>query len=54
MTGIEGLVLFVLSKVAENPDVRGRGWFWKFGHTRTGGGGGLKICDYGGRPKYYK
>ena len=32
-------------------DVRGGGWFWKFGHTRTrGGGGGLKIQDFGGRP----
>ena len=31
-------------------DVRGGGWFWKFGHTRTRGGGGLKIRDFGGRP----
>ena len=40
------MVLFVLSKVAENPDVRGRGAVLKI---RTGGG--LKICDFGGRPK---
>ena len=25
-------------------------WFWKFGHTRTRGGGGLKSRDFGGRP----
>ena len=25
----------------------GIGWFWKFGHTRTRGGGGLKIRDFG-------
>ena len=31
-------------------DVRGGGWFWKFGHTRTRVGGGLKIRDFGGRP----
>ena len=35
----------------ENPDVRGRGWFWKFGRTRTGGRGGvLKIRYFSGRP----
>ena len=39
------LVLFVLSKLAENP---GEGVVLKF---QTGRGGGLKICDFGGRPK---
>jgi hypothetical protein len=48
------LVLFVLFKVAGNPDVRGRG----FENSDTPGqgegvlpGGGLKICNFDGRPK---
>ena len=28
----------------------GREWFWKFGHTRTGGWGGLKIRYFGVNP----
>ena len=46
------LVLFVFSKIAENPDVRGRwGGFENSDTPGQGEGGGLKICDFGGRPK---
>ena len=47
------LVIFVLLKVAGNPDFRGRGG-GSFVNSDTPGqptGGGLKICDFGGRPK---